>query len=278
MAKRGSCVSGQSLLQHIWKTWLFNTGILWHPSFLVLMFHFSYSQNNCLVRSSRAVTCYRWCIMIQSAGLTPSRPSHAWVACGPIWNLHLPDYFSPEEHRCRCMNAPSIATGEIASRAVLNTWIKSRFMMSLLLLNVCSSVRYIFALNMFELGCINWTEWAVYQDWHSFLVEQFGHRIHLEGIIYLRASPKVCTHNHHPVHLLSGLKWYFTLLCRTAAIIKMRRHKMSWYVMRVSQRYCLSQRRHLVMWDEHYFIATSGSGSIIREHIKYTLNESEWHI
>uniref|UniRef100_A0A1A7XIB6 deoxyguanosine kinase n=2 Tax=Iconisemion striatum TaxID=60296 RepID=A0A1A7XIB6_9TELE len=54
------------------------------------------------------------------------------------------------------------------------------------------SDRYIFALNMFELGCINATEWAVYQDWHSLLVEQFGHRVELEGIIYLRASPEKC--------------------------------------------------------------------------------------
>ncbi|KAI7812702.1 deoxyguanosine kinase, mitochondrial isoform X1 [Triplophysa rosa] len=54
------------------------------------------------------------------------------------------------------------------------------------------SDRYIFALNMFELRCINSTEWAVYQDWHSFLVEQFGHQIQLEGIIYLRASPQTC--------------------------------------------------------------------------------------
>lgn len=54
------------------------------------------------------------------------------------------------------------------------------------------SDRYIFALNMFELGCINSTEWAVYQDWHSLLVEQFGHQVELEGIIYLRAPPKKC--------------------------------------------------------------------------------------
>ncbi|XP_008335545.1 deoxyguanosine kinase, mitochondrial [Cynoglossus semilaevis] len=54
------------------------------------------------------------------------------------------------------------------------------------------SDRYIFALNMFELGCINSTEWAVYQDWHSFLVEQLGHQVELEGIIYLRASPETC--------------------------------------------------------------------------------------
>ncbi|XP_068559486.1 deoxyguanosine kinase, mitochondrial isoform X1 [Cebidichthys violaceus] len=54
------------------------------------------------------------------------------------------------------------------------------------------SDRYIFALNMFELGCINSTEWAIYQDWHSLLVEQFGHQVELEGIIYLRAPPKKC--------------------------------------------------------------------------------------
>ncbi|KAK3514486.1 hypothetical protein QTP70_018684 [Hemibagrus guttatus] len=54
------------------------------------------------------------------------------------------------------------------------------------------SDRYVFAQNMFELGCINSTEWAVYQDWHSFLVEQFGPKVQLEGIIYLRASPQTC--------------------------------------------------------------------------------------
>ncbi|KAG7489901.1 hypothetical protein JOB18_023088 [Solea senegalensis] len=54
------------------------------------------------------------------------------------------------------------------------------------------SDRYIFALNMFELGCINSTEWAVYQDWHTFLVEQFGHQVELEGIIYLTAQPAKC--------------------------------------------------------------------------------------
>ncbi|XP_030271554.1 deoxyguanosine kinase, mitochondrial isoform X2 [Sparus aurata] len=52
------------------------------------------------------------------------------------------------------------------------------------------SDRYIFALNMFELDCINPTEWTVYQDWHSLLVEQFGHQVELEGIIYLRAPPE----------------------------------------------------------------------------------------
>ena len=44
---------------------------------------------------------------------------------------------------------------------------------------------------MFQLGCINAAEWAVYQDWHSFLLEQFGALVQLEGIIYLRAPPEV---------------------------------------------------------------------------------------
>lgn len=54
------------------------------------------------------------------------------------------------------------------------------------------SDRYIFALSMFDLGCLSAPEWVVYQDWHSFLVEQFGCRLQLEGIIYLRAPPQTC--------------------------------------------------------------------------------------
>ncbi|XP_051923713.1 deoxyguanosine kinase, mitochondrial [Hippocampus zosterae] len=54
------------------------------------------------------------------------------------------------------------------------------------------SDRYIFALSMYELGCINSTEWAIYQDWHSLLVDQFGHQVALEGIIYLKAPPEKC--------------------------------------------------------------------------------------
>uniref|UniRef100_A0A8C6WHR9 Deoxyguanosine kinase n=1 Tax=Neogobius melanostomus TaxID=47308 RepID=A0A8C6WHR9_9GOBI len=50
------------------------------------------------------------------------------------------------------------------------------------------SDRYIFALNSFELGSINATEWAIYQDWHSLLVEEFGQRVALEGIIYLETA------------------------------------------------------------------------------------------
>lgn len=119
---------------------------------------------------------------------------------------------------------------------------------------VCSSVRYIFALNMFELCCINSTEWAVYQDWHSFLVEQFGHQMQLEGIIYLRASPQVCTHNRQIVMDSCG-----PAVCSTE--LKPCQN-IKWKIflnMLCTARPWLSQRRCLVMLNEHYFIARFSS-------------------
>ncbi|XP_069774162.1 deoxycytidine kinase 2-like isoform X2 [Narcine bancroftii] len=54
------------------------------------------------------------------------------------------------------------------------------------------SDRYIFASSLYELGYLTATEWAIYQDSHTFLLNQFGSRMALEGIIYLRASPEKC--------------------------------------------------------------------------------------
>nr|XP_033805805.1 deoxyguanosine kinase, mitochondrial isoform X2 [Geotrypetes seraphini] len=59
------------------------------------------------------------------------------------------------------------------------------------------SDRYVFAQNLFELGYMDEIEWAIYQDWHSFLVQQFEDRVSLDGIIYLQATPEKCLERLH---------------------------------------------------------------------------------
>ncbi|KFU94385.1 hypothetical protein M959_11397, partial [Chaetura pelagica] len=52
--------------------------------------------------------------------------------------------------------------------------------------------RYVFAKNLFEVGHLQPLEWAIYQDWHSFLLQQLGPRATLQGFLYLRAEPQTC--------------------------------------------------------------------------------------
>ncbi|XP_004742272.1 deoxyguanosine kinase, mitochondrial isoform X2 [Mustela lutreola] len=59
------------------------------------------------------------------------------------------------------------------------------------------SDRYIFAKNLFENGSLSDIEWYIYQDWHSFLLQEFASQLRLHGFIYLQATPQVCLKRLH---------------------------------------------------------------------------------
>ncbi|NWI13488.1 DGUOK protein, partial [Crypturellus soui] len=52
--------------------------------------------------------------------------------------------------------------------------------------------RYVFAKTLFEAGHLGALEWAIYQDWHSFLLRELAERAALHGFLYLRAAPQKC--------------------------------------------------------------------------------------
>ncbi|XP_060043053.1 deoxyguanosine kinase, mitochondrial isoform X2 [Erinaceus europaeus] len=59
------------------------------------------------------------------------------------------------------------------------------------------SDRYIFAKNLFENGSLTDIEWHIYQDWHSFLLQEFATQLKLHGFVYLQATPQVCLKRLH---------------------------------------------------------------------------------
>uniref|UniRef100_A0A8C9EH83 Deoxynucleoside kinase domain-containing protein n=1 Tax=Pavo cristatus TaxID=9049 RepID=A0A8C9EH83_PAVCR len=54
------------------------------------------------------------------------------------------------------------------------------------------SDRYVFAKSLFEGGQLDALEWAIYQEWHTFLVGQLGAHTAPHAFLYLRASPQRC--------------------------------------------------------------------------------------
>ena len=50
-------------------------------------------------------------------------------------------------------------------------------------------LRFVFAHNCHESGLISDTEWSIYCDWHSFLLDALP--LKFDGIVYLKTDPKV---------------------------------------------------------------------------------------
>ena len=50
-------------------------------------------------------------------------------------------------------------------------------------------LRFVFAHNCHESGLISDTEWSIYCDWHSFLLDTLS--LKFDGIVYLKTDPKV---------------------------------------------------------------------------------------
>eukprot|EP01083_Nonionella_stella_P006369 18487_1 len=58
------------------------------------------------------------------------------------------------------------------------------------------SDRFCFASNCYKSGMLNHTEWGIFRDWFSWLVQCFS-GLQLDGFIYLRTTPSACLERLH---------------------------------------------------------------------------------
>ena len=118
-------------------------------------------------------------IQIQSDGLTLLNHSHL-----------CPDSISKRSvlegfHKCHAQSTSAAYT--VAS---MTDWYHV-IVLGVICTNINFHIRYIFARNCFETGLMTETEWAIYQEWSTYLLNSLG-ELQLDGFIYLRADPATC--------------------------------------------------------------------------------------
>ena len=88
-----------------------------------------------------------------------------------------------------CTGCTLVHNIQSPSIALKNPSYSSTSFPSLYLPHILPPTRFVFAHNCHESGLISETEWSIYCDWHSFLLDALP--LKFDGIVYLKTDPKV---------------------------------------------------------------------------------------